>query len=403
MLVSIIKLIFISVIIAIIGLFLQNSSHYVSFSYNNLLIEIPTWLVITAIIIFTFWQIWLLKLTFNNWLQNRSTNKSIKYAKQSFFSLMAGNTKMAERYALQINTKSKFGWLGLLLATKSAKEQCAWEKCHKYIMKAEILATQSSGIINFIDSNETATFGMIKSELYYNQGEYNKCLYELKKLHKQFPRHKPLLLQLTAVHQTLNDWQGLIKLLPTLKKHQIYNAFDYQQLELITYQKTIEQLAKTESVEVVVEFFKELPKFIKQNSQFIAVYATCLIKFKYHDLAEKTIKTYLSDKLNNWNIELVKLYGLIKSSNIKNQIKTAETWLIMHHSDETLLLTLGRLCVQEGLLGKAKSYLERSLNIQEDPDCYAELGRLAGLLGEPEKSLSCYQKGLLRITEVVEL
>ncbi len=398
-----IKLILISTITIFIGLFLQHSSQYVSFSYNNLPIQIPTWLALTIIMIFIFLQIWLLQLTIRYWLQNRIINKSIKYAKLALFALISGNASTAERYALSINAKSRFGWLGLLIAAKAAKKQGTWDKAHKYLMKAEILATQTSSLFSFPDRNESTTFGIIKSEIYYNQGEYYKCLDELKKLHKEFPRNKQLLFKLTAVYQTLNDWQGLIKLLPTLKKGQIYNDFDYQQLEFITYKNNLEQLAATESIDAIIKCFKDLPKNIRQDSQFVVIYVHYLIKFKCYDLAEKTIKTQLSSNSNNWDINLITLYGLITSSNIKNQIKTAENWLINHPSNEKLLLALGRLCVKEGLLGKAKNYLEKSLNIQEDPDCYAELGRLASLLGEPEKSLNCFQKGLSRITKVIEL
>ncbi len=401
-----IKLIVISIISITVGLFLQKSSNYVSFTYNNLLIEIPTWIIVAAILVFILLQSWLLRVAFNNWLQNRRSNKSIKYAKKSFFSLMAGNASIAERYALRINASSRFGWLKFLLAAKAAKEQFAWDRCHKYIIKAEILAADSLGVLSFTDNNETATFGLMKSELYYNQGEYNKCLVELKNLQKQFPSHKPLLLQLAAVYQTLADWRGLIKLLPTLKKYQIYNSVDLQQLEFKVYQALLEQLATTEPVDSMIRFFKELPKNIKKYNQFVLIYVTYLIQFKYYDLAEKTIKIHLSDTLSHWNIDninLIKAYGLIKSSNTKGQIKTAETWLTTHPSNEVLLLTLGRLCIQEGLLGKAKNYLEKSLSIKEDPACYAELGRLTGLLGEQEKSLNCYQKGLLGITEVIKL
>lgn len=397
------KLITISTITILIGLFLQKSSQYISFSYNNLLIQIPTWLALTIVLVFIFLQIWLLQLALRYWIENRSINKSIKYAKLAIFALISGNASIAERYALSINSKSRFGWLGLLIAAKAAKEQNIWDKSHKYLLKAEILSTQTSSLFSFANSNESTAFGIIKSEIYYNEGEYYKCLDELKKLHQAFPSNKQLLFKLTAVYQTLNNWHELIKLLPKLKKYQIYNDFDYQQLEFMTYKNYLEHSATAGSIDTVVKCFKELPKNIKHNSQFVVIYVHCLIKFKCYDLAEKTIKEQLSSNINNWNINLIKLYGLISSNNIKNQIKTAENWLTSHPSDEKLLLTLGRLCVKEGLLGKAKNYLEKSLTIQEDPDCYAELGRLAILLGEPENSLNCFQKGLLGITKVIDL
>lgn len=59
--------------------------------------------------------------------------------------------------------------------------------------------------------------------------------------------------------------------------------------------------------------------------------------------------------------------------------------------------------MQADLIGKAKNYLEKSLAIEARPECYAELGRLSQLMGDNEKSLSCYQKGLLGTTQVVDL
>ncbi len=355
-----IKFIIFSVIGILIGVFLQKSSPDLSFTYNTLLIKIPMWKIITGIVITILLLNLLIKIAIRNWLQNRRTNKSLKYIKKTFFSLITGNIERAELLALKINNKTNFNWLKFM-------------------------------------------FSLMKSELYLTQAKYDYSLRELLILQQQFPKHKLVLLRLIAVYDSLNDWQNVIKLLPTLKKHQIYDPVVYQQLELKAYKERLQQIATTETTTTTQLFFKQVPKSIKQDPYFIVNYVEFLLKLKNYDLAENTIKTNLSKNLsNNLKLEinepniinLIILYGLIKSNNIKGQIKTAENWVTKHPNNFTLLLTLGRLCINEGLWGKAKDYLERAININEDPACYVELGRLEGLLGNQQKSLSCYQKGL---------
>ena len=62
-------------------------------------------------------------------------------------------------------------------------------------------------------------FSLMKSELYNNQNNYELALTELNKLNKQLPNNQLILFKLTATYQDLNDWEKLIKLLPTLKKY----------------------------------------------------------------------------------------------------------------------------------------------------------------------------------------
>jgi HemY protein len=66
------------------------------------------------------------------------------------------------------------------------------------------------------------------------------------------------------------------------------------------------------------------------------------------------------------------------------RIAHAERWLNSHPRDASLLLTLGRLCREKQLWGKAQSYLEASLAVEASAEAHLEL---AGLLeNELEKS-----------------
>ena len=76
------------------------------------------------------------------------------------------------------------------------------------------------------------------------------------------------------------------------------------------------------------------------------------------------------------------------------QLQAAEGWLKDHPNDPGLLLTLGRLCLQNSLWGKARDYLESSLRLQRNPEACAELARLLAQLGDAERSNQLFQEGL---------
>ena len=75
----------------------------------------------------------------------------------------------------------------------------------------------------------------------------------------------------------------------------------------------------------------------------------------------------------------------------------AEQWLKKHPDDPYLLLSLGRLCKQRKLWGKARDYLEKSLIYDSSNlETYLELGELSENLEEPLQALVWFKKGLIK-------
>src|SRR5690606_39905473 len=59
-----------------------------------------------------------------------------------------------------------------------------------------------------------------------------------------------------------------------------------------------------------------------------------------------------------------------------SDLQAAEALLKQHPQDPLLLLSLGRLCLQAELWGKAREYFEVSLEFSRSPETGAELARL---------------------------
>ena len=92
--------------------------------------------------------------------------------------------------------------------------------------------------------------------------------------------------------------------------------------------------------------------------------------------AEQVLRTALK---RQYESHLARLYGLVRGDDPARQLQTAEDWLKANPQDPSLLLTLGRLSLQNRLWGKARDYLESSLRMERNPETCAELARLLAL------------------------
>jgi len=101
-----------------------------------------------------------------------------------------------------------------------------------------------------------------------------------------------------------------------------------------------------------------------------------------------------------WTPQLVSLYGELpdgmedasRMAEARVRIENAERWLLERSNDPQLLATLGRLCAQAELWGKARSFLEASLSFEESRSAHLELARLAERLGQAEDAQQHYRR-----------
>jgi HemY protein len=89
----------------------------------------------------------------------------------------------------------------------------------------------------------------------------------------------------------------------------------------------------------------------------------------------------------HWDAALVLAYGECgkpgePAGDVLGRIAQAEKWLQRMPRDGALLLTLGRLCRQQQLWGKARSYLEAALATTPSRAAHVELAQLLDQLEE---------------------
>lgn len=85
-----------------------------------------------------------------------------------------------------------------------------------------------------------------------------------------------------------------------------------------------------------------------------------------------------------WGEELILLYAECLGADALAQIEQAEKWLKSRPRDRALLLTLGRLCLQQELWGKSRSYLELSLSEGHSRSAHIALAQLFDRIGKTD-------------------
>jgi HemY protein len=130
----------------------------------------------------------------------------------------------------------------------------------------------------------------------------------------------------------------------------------------------------------------------RQDAELLLAYAGQLRALGAQEEAEEVLRKALKQ---GYDARLMRLYGQLRGRDPARQLQTAEGLLKQHPQDPLLLLSLGRLCLQNGLWGKAREYFEISLEFSRSAETCAELARLLASQGDAEGSNRLLQEMLV--------
>ena len=88
----------------------------------------------------------------------------------------------------------------------------------------------------------------------------------------------------------------------------------------------------------------------------------------------------------SWDSRLLLTFADCRPPDATRQLETAERWLITHSQDANLLYALGRICERRELWGKAQTYLEASLALDNHWRAHVALGELQAKLGRTDEA-----------------
>lgn len=376
----------------LLGVIIRQDPGYALFAYQDWTVEMPLWLaavILFGVIFLSFMILAFFYFLFSSasrvkyWWSHRQTNRARSQLIMGLLELTEGRYKKAEQF---LSNSAKFSDVPLihyLSAAKAAEANNAPERRDKYLQLAHNVSGKSDVAVR-----------LTEAELSYSHGDLEQSVATLQHLHAEQPKHPLVLKLLCKIYESMQDWHSLYTLLPELKKEHIFpNDETFLQLELNIYHAMIPSFA-TKDTKALFKFWRSAPKSVQQDPVSIAIYVECLIKHDENSAAEETLKQALKQK---WDPQLIELYGKVRGSSLHKQLNFAESCLSAHSRDPYLYLTLGKLCIAQSLWGKARDYLEVSVNIKPMPESYALLGKVMEQMGNMEKAQEYYKKGLLTL------
>jgi HemY protein len=146
---------------------------------------------------------------------------------------------------------------------------------------------------------------------------------------------------------------------------------------------------KAHDATALTQYWKHLPNELRLDPSIAATAARYHLALGGNAEAQAIVEDALAA---GWDTGLVALYADCAGTNALHNIERGEKWLREHARDPALLLTLGKLCMKQGLWGKAQSYIEASLALEPTHEGHMTLAALMERIGKPQEASRHFRK-----------
>jgi len=230
---------------------------------------------------------------------------------------------------------------------------------------------------------------MTEAESLLEERRFDEARNILRELHGEVPRHAGVLHLLLRAEQGLADWDEVLRIAKLLEKKDVMPA---EALERLRVNARISILSrKTLSPGDLAQCWEEVPRSERSSLAIATAAARAFLRVGDCRKAHRIIEDALE---REWDGALVLLYGECIDEDALQRLERAEKWLGEHPGDADLMLTLGQLCAQRQLWGKAQSYLEASLASRPSQAVHVALARLFERIGRAEEANRHYRESV---------
>jgi len=271
--------------------------------------------------------------------------------------------------------------LAAIIAARAAHELGAPERRGMWLERAGAAGKHTAGLLS-------------RAVMALSERDYATARDALHSLQDSGARHIAALRLLMRAERGMRNWEEVLRLTAQLAKRNAIApglAEDYRNQAHV---ELLEQSAAQRSR--FQERWERIPEREKASPRVAAAAARHARALGLAALAREALEKALAA---DWDATLVSLYGELpqmeqaaRIAEARGRIERAERWLLEHPQDPQLLATLGRLCAQAELWGKAQSYLEASLAFGDLRATHLELARLLDRLARGADAQRHYRR-----------
>jgi HemY protein len=189
----------------------------------------------------------------------------------------------------------------------------------------------------------------------------------------------------------LGNWREVARLVRRLEKHKGLTAVQAAPIRRRAVREALHGLR--EDPAELMRYWRELDAADRAEASLALETARALTAAGDGREARNVIEDALEAR---WDAALLLAYADCGANgDVIGRIAQAEKWLESMPRDDALLFTLGRLCRQQQLWGKARGYLEAALAIAPSRHAHVELAQLLDQLEESALAARHYRAAAL--------
>lgn len=372
----------------LIALGFNAGSGFVLFRYGHYevqtsLIFFVIAIILIAIIVYVILRLlvggWRLPGRLGKWLRGKGHRRARESLLSGLMALREGRWNEAEKQLTRHADQSEKPVLSYLSAAQAAHARRAWERRDEHLRKA--YRSESGASI--------ATL-LTQASLEMDQGQYARAQATLKRL-GEVAKTQPRALALQArLYRHLEDWEQLRALLPRLEQRGALARDEREDLQRELYQHLLAADSVRTDGKRLREIWETVPGNLRNEADLATRYAYLLAEAGETDAAASVASGFLG---KSWNPDLARLYGRLAAGDSSRQLGNAEQWLKRYGEKPELLLMAGAVCLRNRLWGRARTYLQKSLDTLPTAEGYMAMGDLCHEMGDEQEACRAYRNG----------
>ncbi|VXB15372.1 Heme biosynthesis protein HemY [Pseudomonas sp. 8AS] len=379
----------------LLGLAIVEHSGYVLIAWKNFRYESSLWVFLLLVLL--AWLLvrglrWLWRLLnvsgglLNPWSRRNHGKRRQLAADKGLLDLAEGRWERAVRHLQRAAEGEPQPLMYYLGAARAAQQLGDHEQSDAFLERALQRQPQAELAI-----------ALTHAELQQARGEATAALETLQVMRQRHPQHRQVLRQLQSLLLAREDWSALLDLLPELRKGKVLPGEELAELERRVWRGRLQAAGEAglnqgeAALQPLTSAWQQLSSAQRGEPELLLAYARQLHALGAQEEAEEVLRKALKQ---GYDPRLVRCYGMLRGRDPLRQLQTAEGLLKQHSQDPVLLLSLGRLCLQNSLWGKAREYFEISLEFSRSAETCAELARLLAHQGDLQQSNRLLQESL---------
>jgi HemY protein len=317
------------------------------------------------------------------WRRQQKEQRARTKLDAAVVALLEGRYGKAQQEARESLALPQSSALAALVAARAAIDMRQFDVAEGFLSRPEAQAT-SLAVPRLT----------LSAEIALAQGQPQEALRILESLRREAGLHTAALrLELRAT-QAARRFAVVPALVEQLVRRGVFDVAQGEQLRIAAQREQLRALGHDASG--LRDAWNRLPEATRTQSQIARAAALSFLQLG----GDREAADIISRSLDRaWDSDLVELYAECRLGDPTHQLEQAERWLSAHKQDAALLRVLGTLCQRQQLWGKAQTYLEASLALEDNWRTHLALGEMLGRLGRGDEANTHFVAALKLATE----